>query len=446
MIVTLSGVTGTGKSFFKNTISEELCFKNLVIVTTREKRIGEVNGIDKEFVSEEEFEKLKKEMWYLNKVVIPKLKQNIEDLPSLDLSDIQNSLTNLEKSLTTLQSNIDKNNQSISNNTTNISQIQKDIDDIISNYSNLMAAHNGLAIHVNGLENEHNEFSNKISSIEANISQITNSISTISSISNQNVSDISTLKTDVSEIKTSNSNITSSIENLNTRITTLENNDISFTDDIDVLSYNYSNLLNSHNGLAFHVDDLEAEHEQFVNDISSLNENNTLLSNSLTNVSSISNQNSNEIETIKQDIQLIKSQLENLSGGSGLDYDVLYDMRSDDAAINHGVTSGAVGGTTLMIDLTPYRYLRVFGYVNSYECQDFIKLTDRNRTDFTMMSIATNMKTLNFLKYAIPATMDRIQFSNFATYTYNSAKLSFGSYELGKTNENFYAYRIEGIK
>ena len=47
MIVTLSGVTGTGKSFFKNTISEELCFKNLVIVTTREKRIGEVNGIDK---------------------------------------------------------------------------------------------------------------------------------------------------------------------------------------------------------------------------------------------------------------------------------------------------------------------------------------------------------------------------------------------------------------
>ena len=62
MIVTLSGVTGTGKSFFKNTISEELCFKNIVIVTTREKRIGEINGIDKEFVSEEEFEKLDEEI------------------------------------------------------------------------------------------------------------------------------------------------------------------------------------------------------------------------------------------------------------------------------------------------------------------------------------------------------------------------------------------------
>ena len=66
MIVTLSGVTGTGKSFFKNTISEELCFKNLVIVTTREKRNGEINGIDKEFVSEEEFTKLKRE----NKIAV----------------------------------------------------------------------------------------------------------------------------------------------------------------------------------------------------------------------------------------------------------------------------------------------------------------------------------------------------------------------------------------
>ena len=60
MIVTLSGITGTGKSFFKDAISKELNFKNLAIVTTRNKRKNEVNGIDKEFVSEEEFEKLVK--------------------------------------------------------------------------------------------------------------------------------------------------------------------------------------------------------------------------------------------------------------------------------------------------------------------------------------------------------------------------------------------------
>ncbi len=58
MIVTLSGITGTGKSFFKDVIAKELGFKNLVIVTTRKKRIGEIAGIDKEFVTDEEFGKL----------------------------------------------------------------------------------------------------------------------------------------------------------------------------------------------------------------------------------------------------------------------------------------------------------------------------------------------------------------------------------------------------
>lgn len=61
MIVTLSGITGIGKSFFKNVIIQELGIKNLVIVTTREKRKDEIDGIDKIFVSDKEFEKMKKD-------------------------------------------------------------------------------------------------------------------------------------------------------------------------------------------------------------------------------------------------------------------------------------------------------------------------------------------------------------------------------------------------
>lgn len=61
MIVTLSGVTGIGKSFFKNLLVSELGFKNMVITTTRDIRQGEINGIDKIFLSEEEFEDLKKD-------------------------------------------------------------------------------------------------------------------------------------------------------------------------------------------------------------------------------------------------------------------------------------------------------------------------------------------------------------------------------------------------
>lgn len=61
MLVALVGVTGVGKSFYKNLIAQELGFKNLPIVTTRKMRNGEVNGIDKEFVTVEEFEKMKQQ-------------------------------------------------------------------------------------------------------------------------------------------------------------------------------------------------------------------------------------------------------------------------------------------------------------------------------------------------------------------------------------------------
>lgn len=59
MLVALVGVTGVGKSFFKNLIAQELGFRNLPVVTTREIRSGEVNGIDKEFVTDEQFEQMK---------------------------------------------------------------------------------------------------------------------------------------------------------------------------------------------------------------------------------------------------------------------------------------------------------------------------------------------------------------------------------------------------
>jgi len=59
MIVTLSGITGTGKSFFKKKISENMKFENLVIITTRPKRDGEIDGIDKCFVTKEQFFKMK---------------------------------------------------------------------------------------------------------------------------------------------------------------------------------------------------------------------------------------------------------------------------------------------------------------------------------------------------------------------------------------------------
>ena len=95
MIVTLSGVTGIGKSFFKNLIVEELGFKNMVINTTRQIRANEINGIDKNFLSNEQFEILKKQ----NKIVVDfeflgnRYAYNVKDMNS-----IQNQVTELHYS------------------------------------------------------------------------------------------------------------------------------------------------------------------------------------------------------------------------------------------------------------------------------------------------------------------------------------------------------------
>lgn len=61
MILGLAGVTGTGKSFFKDKITEQLGFEKLKIVTNREIRIGEKNGEDKIFVNDDELNELRKQ-------------------------------------------------------------------------------------------------------------------------------------------------------------------------------------------------------------------------------------------------------------------------------------------------------------------------------------------------------------------------------------------------
>ena len=58
MVITLSGVTGVGKSYLKKRIQEKLNLENFVITTTREPRNGEIEGIDKYFVTEKKFKQL----------------------------------------------------------------------------------------------------------------------------------------------------------------------------------------------------------------------------------------------------------------------------------------------------------------------------------------------------------------------------------------------------
>lgn len=61
MLLALAGVTGVGKSYFKDKLVEKLNFEKIKIITTRQIRTGEKNNEDKLFVTLDAFKQLKKE-------------------------------------------------------------------------------------------------------------------------------------------------------------------------------------------------------------------------------------------------------------------------------------------------------------------------------------------------------------------------------------------------
>ena len=59
MLLALAGVTGIGKSYYKDKIVEKLGFEKIKIITTRQMRVGEKNNEDKIFVTSEELQILR---------------------------------------------------------------------------------------------------------------------------------------------------------------------------------------------------------------------------------------------------------------------------------------------------------------------------------------------------------------------------------------------------
>lgn len=59
MLLALAGVTGVGKSYYKDELVKKLGFEKVKIITTREPRVGEKNGEDKIFVTKDELQALR---------------------------------------------------------------------------------------------------------------------------------------------------------------------------------------------------------------------------------------------------------------------------------------------------------------------------------------------------------------------------------------------------
>lgn len=59
MLLALAGVTGVGKSYYKDELVKKLGFEKVKIITTRKPRVGEKNGEDKIFVTHSELQDLR---------------------------------------------------------------------------------------------------------------------------------------------------------------------------------------------------------------------------------------------------------------------------------------------------------------------------------------------------------------------------------------------------
>src|SRR5574344_1523875 len=59
MLLALSGVTGIGKSYFKEKLVEKLNFHKVSTIRTRPIRVGEKNGVDGIFITDDELDALK---------------------------------------------------------------------------------------------------------------------------------------------------------------------------------------------------------------------------------------------------------------------------------------------------------------------------------------------------------------------------------------------------
>lgn len=59
MLLALSGVTGIGKSYFKEKLVEKLNFQKVNTIRTRQIRAGEKNGVDGIFITDKELDNLK---------------------------------------------------------------------------------------------------------------------------------------------------------------------------------------------------------------------------------------------------------------------------------------------------------------------------------------------------------------------------------------------------
>lgn len=161
--------------------------------------------------------------------------------------------------------------------------------------------------------------------------------------------------------------------------------------------------------------------------------------------------NTTNISSLTTDLSGLTTRVTTLenSGGSGSggeNIDVIYDMRSNDAAINRGYPNGMVGSKIIRMDFSVYNKLRIYASLNGCDTQYELKLAERNATSFFMSSMNSAYNTVNFQRFVLNLTLTAFQVSGYAIYSYDLTNGNALTVSKGSLNTSFFMYRLEGVK
>lgn len=391
-------------------------------------------------------EKLKKEVWAISKKKIPALEAQIEGLGGVDVSELTATLQAQQTVLNNLSSSLDTLSASQSESQTKITALEgkteKHDTDIATLTSSLKETNKTL-----------DELSAVIASHTSSINTLSTSVANNTSAISTNATNISTNATNISANATNISANTDAISSLQTTLNSQSTTLTTFQDQLDTLSSNVSSntsslvtLTESLTALTTRVDNLENQTNSLTDSITTINGEITTLETDVNAASATANNALSLAQNLKTRVDNL-----NVSGGTGgesstacLSGVVLYDMRSTDASVNRGYTTGIQNRQKVTIDFTPYRYLKIFTvFGNAYEDQLFIDIRNKKAFTFTSHAWMSNY-FLAFMRIRIPTALNFIMMENYGKVAFDGSGLPITLADEAEVSK-FIIFRIEGI-
>ena len=349
----------------------------------------------------DDLEKLKKEVWYLIKKVIPKLEEMISQGSSADLEKIKNQLDQQLSKIAEIESQIDSLNQKTEENTGSIETINSSMQTVSSQISDISSNLNDLENQITSTNQNLSSLSESVELVQNTLDSHSTSINQLGEIANGHTASIIDLISDVSDVNikaTEAKNIASSLE---TTVTNISNTVTGHTSQITNLQSSYESL-----------------------------------NNSISTLSSSVNEMSSSITSLETEIE--KAKKENCV--------VIYDMNSTDSAVNFGYTTGMFGTDYINYDFSPYHTLRIYARLYTSNCVQEVPVYNRKYTDVTLTAAASSPMIFCFLKVLLSTEplLNKLQIGTYGRYSFISANNSL-TFDSGINSTAFYVYRIEGI-